>query len=237
MKSTVLITTATAPPAGMPYLKMTNVATRLLTAKAAIFFWAAQGVNSIVVADSTGQTLLREDELQMLKQMNVEVEQISYFQNDDLVKDRGKGYAEGLLIQFAMENSAFLKRTSHFFKCTGKVYCRNFQEVSRLIELNHIQSIFWRYLGSGDMLMPGADMRFFYTSNAFCKEFLIPAYMGADDKKEAVETIFFNAFQNQLPQASAMRPLISGFAGGTGEQYFDLGLGSLDANYPCWVMA
>jgi hypothetical protein len=236
MKKTVLITTATHPPVGMPFLKMTNVATRYITAKAAVFFWAAQGVDEIVISDATGVNLLEEREVQMLSQMNVAIEQISYQQDDSLVTKRGKGYAEGELIKFALDHSSFLAKASHFFKCTGKVYCRNFHAIAKMIEMHQIQSIFWRYLGAGDLIMPGADMRFFYTNKQFCREFLIPAYLSADESKEAIETIFFNEFQKYFPPVDAMRPLISGFAGGTGEQYFDLGLGALDVNYPCWVI-
>jgi hypothetical protein len=43
MELIVLITTANSPPKGVPNEGMTNVAARLLTAKAAVFFWQAQG--------------------------------------------------------------------------------------------------------------------------------------------------------------------------------------------------
>ena len=39
MNSIVLITTAMEPPKEMPFLEMTNTATRQLTAKAAVFFY------------------------------------------------------------------------------------------------------------------------------------------------------------------------------------------------------
>ena len=109
MHSTVLITTANEPPNNVPYLKMTNIATRYLTAKASVFFWAACGVERIVIADATGTSLLNQEDVQRLSQMGVMVEQISYFQNEDLIKAKGKGYGEGELIKFALENSTFLK--------------------------------------------------------------------------------------------------------------------------------
>ncbi|QWD81745.1 hypothetical protein [Polynucleobacter sp. MWH-S4W17] len=235
MSSIVLITTANTPPKNVPFLKMTNAAARLLTAKAAAFFWAAHGIKKIVIADATGGQLLTNEEIVLLKQMDVDVELIAYTQDDNLVKAKGKGYGEGLLIQFALNNSNFLKTANNFFKCTGKVYCRNFETIFELIMQNNIQNIFWRYLGEGDGLQAWADMRFFYTSRRFCEEILVPAYLGSDDSKTCVEHLSFIALNENVPQAKALRPLLSGFAGYTGKPYFDSGLGFLDTNYPCWV--
>ena len=77
---------------------MTSAAARRITAKAAVFFWAAQGIEKIVIADATGNTLINSDEILLLKQMNVSIEQIHYLQNNELIKSRGKGYSEGELI-------------------------------------------------------------------------------------------------------------------------------------------
>ena len=108
MSSTVLITTANKPPKDVPYLQMTNLAVRNITAKASVFFWAAHGIEKIVIADATGGTLLNDDEVLLIKQMGIDVEQIAYFQNETLIKLRGKGYGEGELIKFALENLSLI---------------------------------------------------------------------------------------------------------------------------------
>ena len=115
--------------------------------------------------------------------MRVGVEQISYRQDDELIKLKGKGYGEGELIKFALNNSVFLKNQNNFFKCTGKVFCRNFDQVLKLITKNNIQNIFWRHLGEGNLLKPWADLRFFYTTREFCEDSVIPAYLKSDDTK------------------------------------------------------
>jgi hypothetical protein len=233
--STVLITTATSPPEGMPFLQMTNVAARFITAKAAAFFWAAQGVEQLVIADATGSTLLKEDEVTLLSAMNVAVEQIHYQQDDALITSRGKGYAEGELIKFALNESDFLQNETSFFKCTGKVYCRNFAQIQQTIEAHRIRNIFWKHLGEGDITKPWADTRFFYTTKYFCEQYLLPAYMNADDHTSAAEYFVFNMLNETLPQSKTLRPLLSGFEGGTGHPYFDFSLGALDASCPCWL--
>jgi len=235
MSSIVLITTANNPPENIPFLEMTNIATRFITAKASVFFWAANGINEIVIADATGSYLLDNNEVILLNQMGVNVEQISYKQNNDLIKIKGKGYGEGELINFAINNSVLLKKQKSFFKCTGKVYCRNFDAITEMINQNKLDSIFWRHLGEGDSIQLWADMRFFYTTHDFFEDNLLPAYLKSDDSKASIEHFCYEVLNTKLKSAKGLRPQLSGFAGGSGKRYFDSSLGALDTNYPCWI--
>lgn len=229
--SPILITTASAPPDGVYDLKMTNVSKRIITAKAGVFFWAALGASKIVIADATGQDLLNEADLQLLHQMNVLTEQIHYNQDDALIIKRGKGYGEGRLIQFALENSQFLQGANGFFKCTGKMYCRNFPEIFSMIEQHNITNIFWR-----DAFDYITDTRFFYTSKRFAEQILLPAYTNVDDRNgNFSEVVLTKAVHEHLRQEASTRPILSGFSGGFDQPCFDLSLGYLDQNFPCWM--
>lgn len=234
MTSTVLITTASNPPDGMPSLKMTNVAARIATAKAAVFIWAAQGIGKIVIADATGSTLLNTEEVSMLKQMGVDVEQIHYMQDSALVKQRGKGFGEGALTNFALNNSVFLKQETHFFKCTGKLFCRNFPDIRGMIQQNHLSHIFWKMLNY-ENTRTFADTRFFYTTRDFAVNVLMPAYLKTDDRHACVEEHCHAVLRETLKPAQAIRPLISGFSGTSAQQCMDESLGVLDTHFPCWI--
>ena len=189
----------------------------------------------IVIADATGGSLLHAQDVLLLKQMDVDIEQISYHQNEDLVKLKGKGFGEGELIKFALENSMLLKTEDNFFKCTGKVYCRNFEVLLQMIRENKLQNIFWRFLNEDGALQRWADTRFFYTTKKFCEEYLIPAYFNVDDRKTSAETCCFDMLNQRLQMAKAIRPLLTGFCGGTNKPYFDSSLGVLDTSCPCWI--
>jgi len=229
--SLVLITTATKPPEGISSLEMTNVAKRKITAKAAIFFWSALGIKKIVIADATGQTLLDESEMLLLSQMDVEVEQIHYLQDNALVIRKGKGYGEGALIKFALENSKFLQSADNFFKCTGKVYCRNFVDIFNMIEHHNIKNIFWRDVSDSSL-----DTRFFYASKDFTEKLLIPAFEHINERNNfTLEHCVLKVANEHLTQVASVRPALSGFSGGLNKPYFDSSLGLLDQNLPCWV--
>ena len=232
---TVLITTANKPPEGVPHLRMGDPVMRTITAKAALYFWVAQGIEQIVLADATGTNLLSEEEEAELDKTETRIEQINYKQPSEDVVKRGKGYGEGKLIEYALENSELLAREQYFFKCTGKTYVRNFQTLAAMIQAERITNMFWRHLGDGSSLKPWADVRFYYTSKSFAKTHLLPAYSLTEDHKAACEYHICNALEGNLQPGRTHRPLVVGYSGATAEAYFDHSLGYLDFNSPCWV--
>jgi hypothetical protein len=231
----LLITTALKPPADIPFLGMTGVAERTISAKAALFFWAGLGVKKIVLADATNTLLLNDADLDLLGRMEVQIEQLAYQQDDALVVSRGKGYGEGMLISYALQNSKVLLQANSFFKSTSKTYCRNLGPILDVLVQNDIKKIFWQYLGDGDFNRRWVDLRFFYTSRRFCEDCLIEAFLQSDDKIAAAEHYVFNLLNSKLQSAKTIRPLISGFSGGLNQAYFDDTLGHLDRYFPCWI--
>jgi len=233
--SPVLLTTAISPPANFPLLKMTDASSRLIATKASVFFWALQGATRIVIADATGANVLTDDDIVDLNNMNVQVEQIKYQQNIDEIISRGKGYAEGKLLAFALANSAMIKSSKSFFKCTGKVYCRNFKSVIGLIETNNISSIFWRADNFQDDLV---DTRFYYCEKKLFLEKIFPAYETSNDflgPTGYAEACCYKAVHAHLRPVRAVRPLLSGHSGSTSEQYQELSFGDFDNMFPCWI--
>ena len=233
---TVLITTANNPPDGVPYLQMKDPVMRKIAAKAALYFWVTQGVEQIVLADATGTNLLTEQEEAELDKSGTRVEQISYEQANEHVIKKGKGYAEGKLIEYAIDNSELLAREEYFFKCTGKLYVRNFSFIAGVIQANNISNLFWRYMGDGSFPELWADCRFYYTSKKFAQNHLLPAYFQSDDNANVTcEYHIHEALDRTIKIHRGHRPFIAGYAGATGEAYFDSSLGSLDYNFPCWL--
>jgi len=233
MTPTVLITSAISPPANMPALRMTGSGIRAITTKAAIFFWVGQGQKNIVVCDSTGSNVLTPDELSTIRKLGMEIEQIAFKQDDALVVERGKGFAEGRLIEFAIRNSELLNRSGHFFKCTGKMFCRNFAQIWDLIVKNNIGTMFWKLYEHSLVDRNLADPRFFYTSIADFERLALSAYAQATES-QIIEHLLAASLHSQLSKGASLRPLLSGFSGGLGVQCDEYYLGNLDLTYPCW---
>jgi len=233
MSAPILITTAIAPPANTPTLRMSDSNMRSVTTRAAIFFWVGQGQKSIVICDATQSSVLSLEELTTLQKLGVLIEQLSYQQDDMLLAQRGKGFAEGQLIKFAVENSRLLGRSDSFFKCTGKVFCRNFAAIQQLIARNNIEHMYWKLFESSLVDRNLVDARFFLTSRSHFQQLLLPAYAQSTETR-ILEYNLSLSLDGQLQRGTSLRPQLSGFAGGTGNQYPECYLGELEASYPCW---
>jgi hypothetical protein len=233
MTPTVLITSAISPPVNTPALRMTDSGMRAMTTKAAIFFWAGQGPKNMVICDSTGSDVLTSEELSAIRKLGVGIEQITFKQDDALVVERGKGFAEGKLIEFAVQKSELLNKSGHFFKCTGKLYCRNFQRIWDLIVKNNIGNMFWKLHEHSLVDRNLVDARFFYTSVADFHRLISAAYSRATEY-QILEHQLSLSLHSQLNAGASLRPQLSGFSGGLGTQWEEHNLGDLDSSYPCW---
>lgn len=233
MTPTILITSAISPPDRMPALRMADSGLRAVATKAAIFFWAAQGQKNLVICDSTGSSVLTAEELSTIRKFGVGIEQIAFKQDEALVVARGKAFAEGRLIEFAVQNSELLKASGHFFKCTGKMFCRNFPRIWDLIVKNRIGTMFWKLYEHSLVDRNLVDARFFYTSIADFPRLAHAAYDRASEA-QILEHHLALSLQSQLSAGASLRPLLSGFSGGLGTQCEEYYLGDLDLSYPCW---
>jgi len=232
VSATILITTAIAPPVNTPVLRMTDSNMRSITTKAAIYFWVGQGLKSLVICDATGSSVLNPEELATLGKLGVNVEQLSYQQDGALLVQRGKGFAEGQLIKFAVENSQLLRQSEYFFKCTGKMFCRNFAPLAELIARNNIGNMFWRLFESSLVDRNLVDARFFYTSTSDFQRLVLPAYDQATETR--ILEYHLSVGLDSLSRGTSFRPQLSGFSGALGTQCPESYLGELEVAYPCW---
>ncbi|HEY6921847.1 MAG TPA: hypothetical protein VI653_00140 [Steroidobacteraceae bacterium] len=168
-----------------------------------------------------------------IRRLGVLIEQLAYKQDDMLLAQRGKGFAEGQLIKFALEQSQLLARSAAFFKCTGKVFCRTFLVIQDLIARNNIANMFWKLSDGSPMAENLVDARFFYTSRGDFHRLLLPAYEQATETR-ILEYNLLLSLDALLLKGTSLRPQLSGFAGGTGKQYPESYLGDLEVSYPCW---
>ena len=231
MASPVLITTAISPPSGVHVLHMTSSAKRIITCKGGIFFFAASGADRIVVADATGQLVLSAKEVSLLHNMGVIVEQITYVQDNNEILAKGKGYAEGKLMKFAIENSNILRDAPRFYKCTGKMYCRNFFILEQQLNPSSDYNMFWTSPATND----SADTRFFLTSKKFWLDHLLPAYETCNDfENRTAEGVALALVREKLLPGNTTRPLLAGFSGSCDSAYVDHGLGHYDYHAHCF---
>lgn len=121
---TILLTACVKPPHGMPTLKLTNPQARLAQYKLALDFYLKNTNIPIVFVDNSNYDFSNEY-LEFIKIKRLEYHTFSAKYDAKL----GKGYGELSIIEYALENSLFLKETDYIIKITGRLIVANIQQL------------------------------------------------------------------------------------------------------------
>lgn len=132
----LLITGAITPGKDIPDTKLMNVAERkaqyLDALKKNIIELSKVSylLDGIVYADNSMPDKQLFDECKRLaKDNNIELEILSFSGNQEMLKKCGKGYGEGEITKYAMENSRLILNAKFFFKLTGRISIDNLADI------------------------------------------------------------------------------------------------------------
>jgi hypothetical protein len=147
-----------------------------------------------------------------------------FFQNSNhLVKQYGKGYGEGEIIDYALRHSLFLNQADFFTKCTSKLWVKNY--INCLNSWNGSFKIDCNYqnIKSLNNIKIGYfDTRFYLTSKLFYKKYLSTAHLNVNDlKDQPLERCFKEIIEsNNIDKYMfPILPIIKGVSGSTEINY------------------
>lgn len=129
-KDVVLVTSAIgSPPA---FLKITNHDDRLNQTLCSLVRWIRDtSAETIVVCDGT-MTPFDFSKVHMFAEKHGKTLEILTFQETDNYLRHGKGYGEGEVLEYAVNNSTHLADGGSFYKVTGRTFVANFDEIKKL---------------------------------------------------------------------------------------------------------
>lgn len=224
----LLLTSTIFPNAS--YTTITDNSLRLEQYRAAIYFWLAYTkVKKIVFCDNSNVSPLSEDELINLQSVfDKKIEILNFFSDEKKVKEKGKGFGEGEIIKYALENSIHLKLSDSFYKCTGRIVVSNFDEITSNF---HNESVF--YLRSAN-LIDQIDTRFFLVKKEIYLKYIVDAHEYVnDDNYIYLEHCVFNSIKGNTKNRYFTRyPKYLGVSGSTGDTYK---LSNLKYNLNCFL--
>lgn len=147
----------------------------------AISNWLTQtSMKSVVICENTGDTGLGEAVHEVAAAQSKKVEYLTYVGDAAMVQLRGKGYGDGEIIEYALENSKVLKEDDGgFFKVTGRLNVANFDEIKR--RLRGTENCF-NLMSTVFRCDRQVDTRFFYVQQGYYRERLLAAYKSVDDQ-------------------------------------------------------
>lgn len=150
------------------------------------------------------------------KFVNHDVECLS-FQNDiNKVRKFGKGYGEGEIVQYAINNSQYIKHSPFFAKCTGKL---NVQNLRRCLKAFNGNAGFDYKRGKNDFFI---DTRFYIVDKDFFKQYLLRSYLLVNEGDGFyLEHAYYDALHKlrAIDYIISWPPFLTGWSGSMGVQY------------------
>jgi len=134
MKDLIILLTGTITPNSFSNLSIKDPGIRRRQYREAILFYLKKTKFKIVFVENSGD---------QLKNFPLQPGRIEYltFESAPIKPDRGKAYKEMEIIDFALQNSNFLKEAKSAVKITGRLKVLNIKMLSRkFLKLNKIKS-------------------------------------------------------------------------------------------------
>lgn len=214
MDKNVVLLTGTIDPQNVPYVRIRQPWERLKDYVISILMWLLfSDASDIVFCENSNYNYNYQYlyEIASLKQKRLEI--ITFDGNKESEKF-GKGYGEGLIIEYAIHNSRILKSVDNFYKVTGRLFVENFNIIVKYHEKD--STVFNKYGLRSKMV----DTRFFKSSISFYKENLIDAYKEVNDLKRIyLEHVFYRRLNGKSIPSFKRYPRFVGRSGSNGIIY------------------
>jgi len=213
MSDTLLITACIKPNTKIAVV-MANENQRLQSYLKGINFWIEHShFTNLVFVENSQYDYDYSTLIKKAKEQNKALE-ILVFKGSEKSMSYGKGYAEGEIFKYAIENSQLLKKTKSFYKASGRIIVEN---------INKILSHHANNTNAFNLEAPNAksvDTRFFKVGLNFFKENLLNIYNEVRDKEGVyLEHIFYKYLKDSAINSFSRYPIIAGDSGSTGHSY------------------
>lgn len=187
-----------------------------------IFFITQTAFRKIIICDNSGFNYF-SSLVELATEHHKELELLSFKGDQELVAQQGKGYGEGEIMKYVLQNSALIKKVKGFFKVTGRLKLVNSDQLLR--QCNEQQNYFIPVsLLRPRFMVPKAaracvDVCVYYVTVDFFQQILLDAYKEVRDD----QTCFLeHAYHDALLKSGAsvkcfpVAPEIIGMSGSNG---------------------
>lgn len=173
----LLIITSCINPPQQAYLKLTDGNKRYAqTIESLKFYILSKMFRKIILCDGSDYVFDEEDVIGLAKSNNVELELLSFQQDFNMVKEKGKGYGEGQIMEYIVKHSMLFPSCSFFIKITGRLKVLNIIDLTLKLssEKNYFNIYQSRYIGC-------VDTRIYGMSTTLFKNNFLNAYRNVND--------------------------------------------------------
>lgn len=184
---------------------------------ALLFYIAKTKLKNIIYCDNSNTIISNLSYLEKLAtKYKKQFEYLSFHGNTSETVRHGKGYGEGEIIKYILNNSKLIKNMDYLIKITGRLYVTNINTLLKLCS-NHCNYF--------DMTKTRrCETRFYMIQKSVYERNFINCYLKVNDKKDIwLEHIFKNIILKQkiVYKMFPILPKVRGISGSTGKRYHD----------------
>ncbi len=167
MKNIVILLTGCICPNTTEGLVVNNADTRKQQYLDAIHWYLNNTPYHIVFCENSG-TVISLSELGMRGHDGARLEILTYT-SQPTIPERGKGYKEMEIIEYAFQHSAYLSKADIIIKGTGRLKLLNIVSVVKFLENKHLEHFICSWMS---IKKQHSDSRFFFCSPDYLKYFI-----------------------------------------------------------------
>lgn len=187
-----------------------------------LYYLRSPYLGSVIVCDNSGFDFSSDQRLRdAAAAAEKECEFLAFAADSAPIIAKGKGYGEGLMMEYVFRNSRLLERSGpSVFKVTGRLFVLNFDNLARRVGAG---KTYFHPVGRNPFVnLRKVDTRFYYVNRAVFSGSLLGAYKKVDDKAGYyLEHAYYEALRaGSVPYSGfGDPPLFSGISGSTGLSY------------------
>lgn len=206
-----------------PFVQLTEPRVRAELILESLGHWLRIDPNlRIVICDGSGYSF---HESVVDKFPLAQIECLVFKNDENAVARHGKGYGEGQIIEYALQNSRYLRKAKSFAKCTGKLWVENYQQVVKGFKGKFNCQLSVKDPANPCKIRPSfVDTRFYLSDIDYYKQNFIKSYLAVRDSEGYyLEHCFKDILINHHLPASRLifrtPPDLRGVSGSSGVDY------------------
>lgn len=182
---------------------------------------ACQKYGIVYCDNSAPESIIFDEVKQYAKTHHVKFEVLSFKGDEAKISEKGKGFGEGEITKYALENSKLLSEDGYFIKLTGRLFIDNLSVIMKKVSCKKAYFNIPNHTERGM-----CDTRFYAVPVSMYKEYFLDAYQNVNDGSgHYYEHVFLDVIRKYHLKTYnfPVYPLYKGVSGSAGSSYTYVG--------------